>query len=298
MLKDYYALTKPGLVYGNIIPVVGGFALASGGSAASFDFVRLAAVIIGISFVMASGCVFNNVIDRDIDRTMAPTKNRAIVVGKISGRAAIIFGGTIGILGFLVLALFTNPLATAIAAFGWIAYVVLYSLWGKRSSIHGPLIGSISGAIPPVVGYCAISDRIDVGAVILFAILVLWQIPHFYAISIYRFDDYASADIPILPVKKGMLATKIQMFVYIIAFIIAALALTLFGYTGIFYTTIVLLLGLAWLVLCTSGFFIPSSTRGSGVSIPEKFWARKMFFLSLIVMVVLFATLALQRIRI
>ena len=313
MFKDYYSLAKAGLVYGNLITVIGGFALGStvaarfvaGNSTAigSINFALLLATLIGISLVMASGCVFNNYIDRDIDARMSRTKDRALVTKKISGSAAIAFAIVLGVIGFFMLAFFTNALTVAVAAAGFFVYVVLYSLWAKRSSIHGALVGSISGATPPVVGYAAASGRLeDGGALILFAIMVLWQMPHFYAIAIRRADDYAKGEIPVLPVKRGIHATKVAMLLYIIAFIVAASLLTVFGYTGYAYLTITLLLGLAWLALCVKGFTIPDKGTGRGEKVHDddagnydanQLWARKMFFFSLVVMVVLFITITI-----
>lgn len=270
MIKTYYSLTKSGLVYGNVITVAAGFLLASRGTINLWLFL---ATLIGMSFVIASGCVFNNYIDRDIDVKMERTKDRALVKGLISSHGAIIFGIILGLVGFLVLALYTNILTVSVALAGFFVYIVLYSLWAKRNSVYGSLIGSISGATPPLVGYCAVSNHFDGGAVILFLILVLWQMPHFYAIAIRRYDEYAAAGIPVLPVKKGIRATKIQMLLYIIAFIVAALMLTVFGYTGYLYFTGVALLGVVWLFLCIKGFRTNDDKR----------WARKMFLFSLVV---------------
>lgn len=284
MLKDYYVLAKPGLVYGNIIPVIAGFVLATSVVLVSINFWLLLAVVIGISLVMASGCVFNNVIDRDIDSAMARTKQRALVSGKISTRAALIYGAILGAIGFAILSAFTNWLTFGVAALGFFVYVFFYSMWAKRGSEYGAIVGSVAGAVPPVVGYCAVSGRLDAAAIIIFAILVLWQMPHFYAISIWRFDDYAAAGVPVLPVKKGIQQTKITMILYIVAFGVAASFLTAFGYVGAVYLVIALLSSAAWLVLCIKGFFNPDFDA-------DKRWARKMFFLSLVVMVGLFVAI-------
>jgi protoheme IX farnesyltransferase len=161
-------------------------------------------------------------------------------------------------------------------------------MWFKRRSAWGTVIGSIAGATPPVVGYCAASNRLDGGAIILFSILVLWQIPHFYAIAIYRFNDYVAANIPVLPVTRGIRATKITMFLTVIAFAFVAPLLTVFGYAGYPYLTIALVLSFAWLALCIQGLIFVN-----GGAAADARWARNMFFLSLIVMVALFATIAI-----
>jgi len=281
MIKEYYALTKSGLVFGNLITVIGGFALAARGV---FNFWTLLATLVGMSLIMASGCVFNNYIDRDIDGAMGRTKGRALVTGRISGRAALVFATCLGVAGFLALALWTNFLALAMAGVGFLFYVVMYSMWWKRRSTWGTFVGSISGAMPPVVGYCAAGGRLDLGAALLFAILVVWQMSHFFAIAIRRADEYAAAHVPVLPVARGVPATKRAMLLYVVAFTLIAPLLTVFGYTGDTYFAIASVLGVVWLILSIKGFFV------SGAAADIR-WARTTFFFSLVVMVMLFATI-------
>ena len=288
MIKDYYSLTKSGLIYGNLITVIGGFALGAAVAGDGINIILLVATLVGISFVMASGCVFNNIIDRDIDAKMDRTKDRALVTEKISESAATNFAIGLGLFGFFVLAVFANFLTLCVGLFGFFAYVFLYSLWTKRRSVHGALVGSISGATPPVVGYAAATGHLDVAALLLFLILVFWQMPHFYAIAIRRAHDYAQGGVPVLPLKRGIHATKIAMLVYIIGFIIAASLLTILDYTGYAYLAIVLLLGLGWLMLCLKGFKVPDYAGEA-----NQRWARTMFFFSLIVIVTLFATITI-----
>ena len=139
--------------------------------------------------------------------------------------------------------------------------------------MHATLVGSISGAIPPVVGYVAASHHLDMGALLLFSILVLWQMPHFFSIAMYRFEDYSAASIPVLPVQRGAYVTKIRMLLYIIAFVISTLLLQLCGYTSLAYLYVVAPLGLLWLALCLKGFKAQN----------DQVWARQMFRLSLVV---------------
>jgi len=248
----------------------------------------LLATVAGIALVMASGCVFNNYIDRDIDVKMERTKHRALVKAHVSGRAALVFGTVLGVIGFLLLIFCTNLFATLAATTGFIFYVCAYSMWGKRNSVYGTFIGAIAGATPPVVGYAAASGRIDVAAAILFLIMLAWQMPHFFAIAIRREDDYTAAGIPVMPVKNGLRRTKFSMLIYIIEFMLAASLLFMFGYAGVAYLIIALAAGLIWLLLALRGFWV----RGSEAA--DKKWARQMFFLSLIVMMVLFITIAVS----
>lgn len=156
-----------------------------------------------MSLVVASGCVFNNYIDRDIDRKMERTKNRVLVKGLISPAVSLVYATLLGIAGFMLLWFGANPLACWLGVMGFVVYVGVYSLYMKRHSVYGTLIGSLSGAAPPVIGYCAVTGEFDSGAAILLAIFSLWQMPHSYAIAIFRFKDYRAANIPVLPVVKA-----------------------------------------------------------------------------------------------
>ncbi|MDE2589744.1 MAG: heme o synthase, partial [Patescibacteria group bacterium] len=199
-IKTYYLLTKPGIIYGNTITTVAGFLLASQGK---IYFGLFMATLFGVSFVIASACVINNYLDRKIDKKMARTQKRALVTHAISPSHALVFATILGILGFLDLVVFTNGITFMIGLIGYIDYIVLYGL-SKRKSIYGTLVGSISGATPIAAGYTAVTNRFDIAALLLFLIMVFWQMPHFYAIAIYRLKDYVAAGIPVLPAKKSM----------------------------------------------------------------------------------------------
>lgn len=278
-IRVYYRLAKPGIVYGNAIAAIAGFLLAANGR---FDVWLFAAMLVGVSLIMASACVFNNYIDRDIDRLMTRTKKRALVDGTVSGRSALIYGTILGLLAIGILS-FTNILTVALAVFGHFAYVVLYGI-GKRKTVHGTVIGSISGAVPPVIGYTAVTDRLDTGALLLFLILVFWQMPHFYAIAMFRRDDYAAAKIPVLPLVKGMDHTKRQIMAYILAFIVASALLTVFGYAGYTYLAVMLLLGGYWLFKGWRGFRAENGYD----------WSRGMFRFSLVALLVFCSMISLE----
>jgi len=269
LFKNYFSLTKPGIIFGNAITVIGGFCLASRGHVNPW---LLGVVLLGISLIIASGCVFNNYIDQDIDKVMERTRKRVLVQGLISGPHALIYATTLGILGTLLLLAMTNILTVIIALSGLFVYVVVYSLWLKRHSVYGTLVGSISGAVPPIVGYCAISYHFDLGALLLFLILSVWQLPHSFAIGIYRYNDYKAAKIPLLPIKRGFQFTKITMMICVALYVSLALMLTTLGYTGTWYLLITGIVGIIWFIFCVSGF----STDN------DKSWARKMFLLSII----------------
>jgi len=273
LFRTYYQLTKPGIIRGNAVPAIAGFFLASRGDV---SYWLLLETLLGISLVIASACVYNNYIDREIDRKMARTKNRALVTGAISKRSALAYATVLGLIGFIVLAAYTNWLTVIGGVIGLFFYVVVYG-YAKRKSVHGTLVGSISGAMPPVAGYIAVSDHLDAAAITLFLILVFWQMPHFYAIATYRRNDYKAAGLPVLPVVKGIEIAKRDILLYILAFGVAAVSLSFFAHTGPLYFIVAIGLTLFWFM---SGF------HGFGAN-DDNSWARKMFGISLLVMLVL-----------
>lgn len=274
---NYYLITKPGIIMGNLITVAAGFFL---GSAGVINIPLFLATFLGLTCIIASACVFNNYIDRPIDTKMNRTKNRPLVQGLITGSNALLFGSGLGLTGIAILLAFTNLLTAAVAAIGFFVYVVLYSIWKSRT-IYATAIGSIAGALPPVIGYCAASGRFDAAAAILFAMMVLWQMPHFFAIALMHFEDYKRAGIPLLPIVKGVFRTKIHMVLYILAFIPVTMMLTFFGYTGYIYLALTTIVSLAWLVLCIKGF----NTQNN------QLWGKQMFRLSLVMILVICATI-------
>lgn len=265
---NYYLITKPGIILGNLITVAAGFLLASKGHMYLGLFL---ATMLGLTLIIASGCIFNNYIDRDLDIKMKRTKNRPLASGQVSVVGALGLAILLVFLGNGILLYFTNSLTTAVADVGFLTYVLLYSFW-KSKTVYATAIGSIAGAVPPLVGYCAVSNQIDLGAVILFLMLVTWQMPHFFAIAILHYEDYRAAGIPTLPISKGIYRSKIHMVLYIMAFIASTALLTLSGYTGYIYLAVAGGLGTVWLGICLKGFIAKNDHR----------WAREMFRFSLV----------------
>lgn len=267
MLKQYLFLTKPGILFGNFITTLGGFFLAAQGRV---DLPLLLLTLLGTTLVVASGCVFNNIIDQDIDQRMQRTRTRALVKKTISVPVAFIFATVLGILGFALLYFLVNSLATYFAALGFIVYVGFYSLWTKRTTIHQTIVGSISGACPPVIGYVAVANQVDYAAIILLIGYAFWQMPHSWGIAIYRLQDYSNANIPILPVARSVRRTKIESTLYVILFMACMNLLYYFGYADLWYAIILNISSLYWLYLSLIGFKAEN----------DQLWARHYFMFS------------------
>lgn len=266
--RDYWELTKPGINRANLIAVFTGYWLAG---YASFDLVLLLAVLLGTALVIAGGCVVNNFIDRDIDPLMERTRNRAVPAGRIKPQTALWMGIVLFILGMVVLAGFANPLAALLAGIGFLVYVFAYTVWTKRTTPWNTLVGSFSGALPPMIGWVAVTGSLDAVAGVLFMIMFVWQFPHFYALAILKEEDYRAAGVPMLPVVKGVAETKLQIMLFTLMMLPASLLLYLLGAASWIYFISALILGSVWIVLAFRGW--------SG---DDQKWARKMFLFSLL----------------
>ncbi|MDQ1237780.1 MAG: protoheme IX farnesyltransferase [Wigglesworthia glossinidia] len=267
---------KPGIILGNTVSTTSSFFLASQGKP---NFYLLFITVMGAALVIGSASTFNNYIDRDIDKQMERTKYRALVCGIIRPKTAYLYACVLLVFGIIFL-FQINFLTLMISITGFFIYVVIYSILMKRNSVHAILIGSLSGAMPPIIGYCAVTNNIDFGALILLCIFIFWQIPHSYAIAIFRYQDYKSASIPIFPIKKGVFKTKINIIFYIILFFISTVILFIKGYTGYKYLLISIILNTTWLHIAIQGF--KSSETNFNIS-----WSKKIFFFSIITITVI-----------
>lgn len=280
----FFSVTKPGIIMGNAITMSGGYFLAVSSPSQTFLVWHWLATLIGMALVIACGCVFNNFLDQDIDQLMERTKQRVIPQGQISGPISLIYAGILGAAGLFTLKLVANGLTVFIAIIGLVVYIIAYSLWLKRTSVYGTLIGGIAGAVPPVVGYTAVTAQIDSAAVSLFLILFFWQVPHSYAIAIFRLKDYQAASIPVLPVVKSLHHTQIVMIIYSMLFACATLLPFILGYKGWYYLVVVLIMDTVWLSVAISGFWLQSVTR----------WARRLFALSILHITLLCVAMAIE----
>jgi len=205
MIKTYYELMKPGIIYGNALVAVAGFFFASKGI--PLNWLLLFAMLLGLSLIIGAGCVVNNVIDRKMDARMERTKTRATVTGKVSHRSALIFAVVLFVFGTLILAFHTNVLALVWALSGLFIYVCLYTPLKPKSAL-ALFVGALAGAVPPVVGYVAVTNTFDHYALVLFIALYIWQLPHFLSIAMYRYGEYAAAGVPLFIKKEPSSSAK------------------------------------------------------------------------------------------
>jgi len=257
-----------------------GFMLAANGH---ISVGRLGVTLVGTALIIGSACVVNNCLDRAIDQKMARTKRRATVTGQIGVPQALIYAATLGVGGIYLLLAYINWRTAAIGLVGFIAYTLVYG-YAKRHSHHGTLVGTISGATPPVAGYVAVINHFDTTALLLFLIMVCWQMPHFYGIALYRQKDYQAAGLPLLPIVKGTHRTKFEIMIYTALFIVTGVLLGTIGHASYIFAVVVLLLGSAWLQRGLQGFNAPDDVA----------WGRSMFLFSLIVLLAMAGVLSLN----
>jgi protoheme IX farnesyltransferase len=279
VIKKYYQLTKPGIVYSNVMTAIAGYLFASKWDV---NFKVFTALILGTALIIASACVFNNYIDRGIDAKMSRTKKRTTASGKIGSGAVNTYACVLGIAGLVILTQ-TNALTFLMGTGAFVSYVVLYGI-AKRKTVHGTLVGTIPGGASLVAGYTAATNHLGLSALLLFLIMLTWQMAHFYSIAIFRLEDYKAAKIPVMPAIVGIKSTKLQILFYIFAFVISVTAMSFFGRTGLIFLVIMAGLGLCWLYKGIKGF----STRG------DTKWARGMFGFSLVVLLIFCLTISLD----
>jgi protoheme IX farnesyltransferase len=238
--RDYYALTKPGVVQLLVFTAIVGMFLATPGMV-PWDV--LVAASIGIGLAAASGAVVNQVLDQRIDAQMARTRNRPLPQGRVSERDALAFAMGLGLGGLTVLVVFVNALTAALTFLSLIGYAVVYTVFLKRATPQNIVIGGAAGAAPPVLGWTAVTNAVDPHALLLFLIIFTWTPPHFWALAIARRADYERADIPMLPVTHGEELTKSFVVYYTILLIIVTVLPYITEMTGLLYLYGALTLG-------------------------------------------------------
>ncbi|MEI7026227.1 heme o synthase [Paenibacillus sp. y28] len=270
MQKIVFETIKIGIIKSNLIAMFAGLSMALLiNNIPMLDKIgEITLAIIGSAFVIGAAGTFNNLYDRDIDFIMERTKNRPTVTGQMSSRLALSLGSGMSLLG-VVLLYMASPLSALFGFLGLFLYVVPYTIWTKRRTIYNTEVGSFSGAVPPLIGWSAVSsDLLEPGAIALFVVMLLWQMPHFYAIAIRRHDEYKAANVPMLPVVKGFQRTYIQTNVYLAALVLASF---LFWSLSPIIVAVAFILSAGWLIMSIMGYKKMTSEK----------WAKMMFIYSL-----------------
>ncbi|OLN21175.1 protoheme IX farnesyltransferase [Domibacillus antri] len=280
-MKDFMALIKIGIVNSNLITVFTGMWLAFVMNDVPFlaNFDTIAFTLLGSALIIAGSASLNNYIDRDIDPLMERTKARPTVTGKISYSKVLMIGLALVITGSALLFL-TTFTAGVIGIIGILSYVVLYSMWSKRRHVSNTVVGSLSGAVPPLIGWAAVDPTLDVLAWMMFLIMFIWQPPHFYALAMKRSEEYGRAGIPMLPTVKGFAVTKRHMLVWTLLLLPLPFFMTDLGAA---FVTLATLLNIGWVALALSGFKTKDDLK----------WAKYMFVYSLQYLTITFVAMVI-----
>ena len=280
VVRDYLALTKPRIVVLLLLTALGGMFLASGG----VPEMSLVLLVLGAGALAGGGAqALNHSLERDIDAVMWRTRGRPVASGRVSPRRAMVFGALLNAVAFVILAVLVNPLSALITLTGALFYVFVYTMVLKRSTPQNIVIGGAAGAVPPMVGWAAVTGQLELPAVYLFAIVFFWTPPHFWALSLLLKDDYARAGVPMLPVVTSVWQTKWHILLY---------TLLLFALTLMFFTTQAV--GLVYLVAASTlgalfllfGYCL---LRGPGIR-----GARTLYLYSLLYIALLFVAVGID----
>jgi len=276
VVRDYLTLTKPKVQSLLLFTTITTMYVA-GGPSVGLVFLTC----LGGALSAGGAGAINHAVDRDIDRTMARTADRPVASGRVSARAATIFGIALGAASFLLLALTVNPLAAALSLSGLFGYVCVYTLWLKRATPQNIVIGGAAGAVPPLVAWAAVTGHLSGMAFYMFAIVFFWTPPHFWALSLLMKDEYAKAGIPMLPVVRGEEETRRQILLYTVLLYAVTQLPFCAGGLGVAYLVPSMLLGAGFIYFSTRLY--RSRERG---------WALKTYLFSLAYLALLFLAMA------
>ncbi len=212
------------------------------------DAMLVLAASVGISMASASAAVFNHIVDEQIDIQMSRTDQRPLPQGKVSRNQALVWGVFLGVIGLGILQLFVNTITMALTFISLIGYAVIYTMYLKRATPQNIVIGGAAGAAPPILGWTSISGTQGIEyALLLFLIVFIWTPPHFWALAIYRVEEYKKVDVPMLPVTHGLAYTRMQILLYTVLLLLVTLLPYLAGMSGLIYLVSALILGLIFL---------------------------------------------------
>lgn len=278
-LRDFASLAKPRVTSMVLVTAAGGAWLAPG----EMSFATWMAALLGTVLVVASANALNCYLERDSDRHMARTKNRPLPDGRMPASHALVFGLTLALVSIPMLWFLVNPVTGMLATIALVSYVWVYTPM-KAISPRALVVGAVPGAMPPLMGWTAVTGRLDWSGLALFGILFIWQLPHFIAISVYRVREYDKAGIATVPGLRGMEAARAQIFWWTACLVPVSLMLVPLGVAGWIYLAVAAALGLVFLAWALRGY----------VTVNQGKWARGLFLYSLVYLTLLFTALVID----
>lgn len=279
-LKDWIALTKPKVVLVMLFTVMVGYLL---GTDLSIDVFKLMVTLIGVGACAASGAVLNHLVDRYRDSKMQRTKRRPVATGRIASEQAFIFSMLLLLVGAGLLYWIINPLTAALSVASMFGYGVVYTLWLKNATPQNITVGGLAGAMPPLLGYTAVTGQMGPEALLWVLIIFTWTPPHFWALAIYKQEDYANAGVPMLPVTHGKDFTAFHAWLYSLLLCLVSTLPVLIGSQGLVFLVIATYINIRFCWLNYRMWCVPSNPN-----------ARRTFKYSIVYIMWLFAALLLD----
>lgn len=280
-VRDLLALTKPRITAMNLVTTAGALLLAPGDRPwTSYLF-----TLLGMALVVGGAGAMNCYYERDVDARMHRTRDRPLAAGRVAPWVALVLGLGLGVLAVPLFLLGANPLAAGLAVAAYVGYVWIYTPL-KRRTTDSLLVGAIPGAMPPLIGWAAATGRLELPGLVLFALLFVWQLPHFLAIALYLREDYARGGLKVLPLERGVEATKRVATIWAAAQLLVSLLLPVLGIAGWFYAAVAAAAGLSFLAFTARGLLLPEmATRR---------WARQLMLASVAYLGVVFLALSVD----
>lgn len=276
-IKDYFMLMKPRVMSLVVFTAISGMLLAPGNIHPLIAFVS----ILCITISAGSAAAINMWYDSDIDAIMKRTKKRPIVTGAVKADEALAFGIIIGTIAIIMMAVSVNIISAILLAFTILYYICIYTIWLKRRSVQNVVIGGVSGALPPIIGWASVTGNISWQAFALFAIIFIWTPPHSWALALYRSDDYKNCNVPMMPVIKGVLYTKKQILFYSVAMFLISLWPYFLKISNYLYLITAIIFGLIFLYYAVSLF----------ADTVQNYAAKQLFWYSVLYLFIIFFSL-------
>ena len=252
--RDYYELTKPRVVMLIVFTAIVGMFVSVPGWPGAMPLIF---GTLGIALASSSAAVYNHILDARIDIQMMRTRGRPLPQGKLTEKSAITFATMLCIISMLILWFLVNPLTAILTFFSLIGYAVVYTAWLKRATPQNIVIGGAAGAAPPILGWTAVTNQIEAGALLMFLIVFVWTPPHFWALAIARKEEYAKVDIPMLPVTHGEAYTRLNILLYTILLALVTILPYLIGMSGIIYLLTAIVLDACFLYYAIQMYRVP-----------------------------------------